>query len=85
MSSTTIFDFHLWIYINPDEVLRDQFVLQIREEKINQKLLDQAQIFNNALTFDKIISLAKNYEATKTNRSSNNDAENVLYIKKPES
>ena len=29
------------------------------------------------LTFDKSISLAKNYEATKTNINSNNDAENV--------
>ena len=72
-------------YINPDEVLRDQFVLQIREKRIQEKLLDQAQICNNALTFDKAISPAKIYEATKTNISSNNDRENVLYIKKTES
>ena len=46
---------------------RDQFVLQKRERKIQEKLLDQAKIFNNALTFDKAISLVKNDEATETN------------------
>ena len=51
-------------YINPDEVLRDQFVLQIKEKQIPEKLLDQAQICNNALTFYKAISQAKNYEVT---------------------
>ena len=81
-------DYDLWFpctceCINPDEVLRDQFVLQIREKKFQEKLLDQAQICDKALTFDKAISLAKNYEATKTNISSNNDAEKC--IKKPES
>ena len=41
-------------YANPEEALRYQFV-QLRDERHIEKLLDQAQIVANTLTFTKSI------------------------------
>lgn len=51
-------------YKEPQEALRDQFVLQIKSKKLQEKLLDQAQIDSKNLTFDKAVSLVKNFELT---------------------
>ena len=42
-------------YANPEEALRDKFVLQLRDERHTEKLHDQAQIGVNTLTFAKSI------------------------------
>lgn len=61
-------------YINPEEALRDQFVLQIRDPKCREKLLDQAQINATSLTFERAINLVKNFESTNKQHQEMNDA-----------
>ena len=62
-------------YANPEEALRDQFVLQLRNERHREKLLHQAQIDSNTLTFAKSISMVKKIEVTveHSKKRKNND------------
>ena len=55
-------------YANPDESLRDQFVLQVYDDVAREKLLDCAQVDASALTFEKAVNLVKNYETTKKHK-----------------
>lgn len=45
-----------------DQALRDQFVLNIRDLKAKERLINEAQEDHKQLTFDKAISIAKAYE-----------------------
>jgi len=49
---------------NPDETLRDQFVLNLKEDKARERLIEQAQENHRSLTFDKAIAIVKNYETS---------------------
>ena len=66
-------------YTNPNEMLRDQFVLQIYDDGAREKLLDQAQSNASTLTFEKAVSLVKNYETTKRQKISMIKKEETLY------
>lgn len=66
-------------YDKPEEVLRDQFVLNIHSKKIQEKLFDKAQ--NSQLTFDLAVQLAKTQEAT-TETEVNNKSEIFAVINK---
>ena len=52
-------------YDKPEEALRDQFVLKIRDERAQEKLLDEAQKNAQSLSFNRAVNLVKNMEATK--------------------
>lgn len=46
-------------FLSPDEMLRDQFILNIRCNKTKESLINEAQGDHRKLTFDKAISIAK--------------------------
>ena len=50
-------------FSNPDEALRDQFSLNIKDKRAKERLMVEAQGNHRLLTFDKAISLVKGYEA----------------------
>jgi len=51
-------------YNEPEETLRDQFILQINNKKVQEKILDQAQVNSKDMTFDRAVSMTKNFELT---------------------
>ena len=69
-------------YTNVDEALRDQFVLQLRDNAIREKLLDQAQLDASALTFDKAVLLGKTYEATRRQKEDMAENQAVYAVKR---
>jgi len=69
-------------YINPEEMLRDQFILQVRNNSLREKLLDYAQEHADNLTFQKAIGLAKNFELSIASRSEFNDENQVFKFNK---
>ena len=53
-------------FANNEEMLRDQFVLNINNERAKERLLTEAQTNYHRLTFEKAISIARMYEALKS-------------------
>ena len=58
-------------FSNSDEALRDQFSLNIRNQKAKERLFLEAQSNHRSLTFDKAISIVKVHESLQ--RSEEND------------
>ena len=50
-------------FLNPDEVLRDQFTLNVKNVKVKERLIAEATINYKELSFDKAIAIVKAYEA----------------------
>ena len=58
-------------FANPEVVLQDQLLLKMKDDKIKQKLLDEAQPDDSSLHFQKALEMAKRYE-TSRNKSQQN-------------
>ena len=68
-------------YNNPEEALRDQFVLQIRDSGARERLLDIAQADIKKLTFAKAISMVKNMEASRNHNDAVEEAKTDEVLK----
>jgi len=52
-------------YKDPQEAIRDILVLQMRDEKAREKILDKSQLDEKVPDLDQIVGMLKNYEARK--------------------
>ena len=71
-------------FTDPEEHLRDQFVLNICNKRAQERLLEMVQGENSTLSFDKAIATVKNYEKMYSeirNTNVNNDAEEVHQVR----
>lgn len=66
---------------NPDEALRDQFSLNIKDHRVKEKILDQAQIDHRQLTFEKAIAIAKTMESIATSKKAMSTDDDSLVLK----
>ena len=56
-------------FSNPEEALRDQFALNINNDRAKEKLLTEAQHNHKSLTFDKAVAIVKGNEALKIKKT----------------
>lgn len=49
-------------YSNQDEMIRDQFILNLHDDKAREKLLDHVQMDTTPMSLDKAVNFVKNYE-----------------------
>lgn len=52
-------------FTNPEEVLRDQFALNINNDRAKERLMNEAHRDHRSLTFDRAVMIVKAYESLK--------------------
>ena len=67
-------------FISPEEHLRDQFALNIYNERAQERLLEIAQQNLKSLTFDKAIATVRNFEKTRRNGPSNEHHDEAMEV-----
>ena len=70
-------------YQNANEAVRDQLVLNMKDDEACEKVLDKAQFEGKVPDLDQLIGMIKNYESRKAQRKCwRSAAEDVNYIKR---
>ncbi|XP_066938885.1 uncharacterized protein [Macrobrachium rosenbergii] len=73
-------------YDNEEEMIRDQFILNLHDDKAREKLLDHVQMDTKPMTLERAVNFVKNYEMRVQQKqqmtSSNTEEEEVNVVGK---